>query len=127
MVPQLPEHNRASGAACYRRMRATALGLLSFILKSWGACPDTGMSTMLGKMMIGLAAVAIVSTATTMNASAQQKKIRVTIPKQVCEMVTVNTQNWGQQTVQVCGPPGGARGQANAANPKLKYHQAKPK
>jgi len=71
---------------------------------------------MLGKMMTGLAAVAIVSVATTMSASAQQKpaqqkKVTVTIPKEVCEMVTVGTQNWGQQTVQVCGPPGGPRGQ----------------
>ena len=80
-----------------------------------GVC-ETGKSTMLGKMMTGLAAVAIVSVATTMSASAQQKpaqqkKVRVTIPKEVCEMVTVSTQNWGQQTVQVCGPPGGPRGQ----------------
>jgi hypothetical protein len=67
---------------------------------------------MLRKMMIGLAAAAIVSAATTMSASAQQKKIRVTMPKEVCETVTVSTQNWGQQTVQVCGPPGGPRGQA---------------
>ena len=87
---------------------------------------------MLGKMMTGLAAVAIVSVATTMSASAQQKpaqqkKVSVTIPKEVCEMVTVGTQNWGQQTVQVCGPPGGPRGQATAISPKLKYRQAKPK
>jgi hypothetical protein len=79
-----------------------------------------------------LAAVAIVSVATTMSAStqqkpAQQKKVTVTIPKEVCEMVTVGTQNWGQQTVQVCGPPGGPRGQATAISPKLKYRQAKPK
>jgi len=72
---------------------------------------------MLGKMMIGLAAVAIVSVPITMSASAQQKsaqqrKVRVTIPKEVCETVAVSTQNWGQQTVQVCGPPGGPRGQA---------------
>jgi hypothetical protein len=67
---------------------------------------------MIGKMIVGLAAVAIVSAATTMSASAQQKKITVAIPKQVCEMLTVDTQNWGRQTVQLCGPPGGARGQA---------------
>lgn len=68
---------------------------------------------MIGKMMIGLAAVAIVSVATTMSASAEQKKkLTVAIPKQVCETLTVDTQNWGQQTVQLCGPPGGARGQA---------------
>jgi len=72
---------------------------------------------MLVKIMTGLAAVAIVSAATTMSASAQQKpaqqkKVTVTIPKQLCEMVTLDTQNWGQQTVQVCGPAGGPRGQA---------------
>ncbi len=68
---------------------------------------------MIGKMMIGVAAVAIVSVATTMSASAQQKrKITVAIPKQVCETLTVDTQNWGTQTVQLCGPPGGPRGQA---------------
>jgi uncharacterized protein YcfJ len=81
----------------------------------------TGMSTMLGKMMIGLAAIAIVSVPITMSASAQQKsakKVRVTIPKEVCETVAVSTQNWGQQTVQVCGPPGGPRGQA-----KIKQHK----
>jgi hypothetical protein len=73
---------------------------------------------MIGKMMIGLAAVAIVSGATTLSAAAEQKKnITAGIPKQVCEMVTVGTQNWGQQTVQVCGPPGGPRGQAT-----LKLH-----
>ena len=78
-----------------------------------GARPDTGMSTMIGKMMIGVAAVAIVSVAATMSAYAQQRKrITVAIPKQVCETLTVDTQNWGQQTVQLCGPPGGARGQA---------------
>ena len=71
------------------------------------------MSTMIGKVMIGFAAVALVSLATTMGASAEQKKkITVTIPKQVCETLTVDTQNWGQQTVQLCGPPGGPRGQA---------------
>ena len=62
---------------------------------------------MLGKMMTGLAAVAIVSVATTMSASAQQKKVTV--------------------TMEVCGPPGGPRGQATAISPKLKYRQAKPK
>lgn len=68
---------------------------------------------MIGKMMIGAAAVAIVTVATTMSAPAQQKKkITAAIPKQVCETVKVDTQAWGQQTVQLCGPPGGARGQA---------------
>jgi hypothetical protein len=69
---------------------------------------------MIGKTMIGLIPVAIVSVATTMSASAEQKKkLTVSIPKQVCEMVTVNTDNWGQQTVQLCGPPGGEpRGRA---------------
>jgi hypothetical protein len=95
--------------------------------KGWGACSETGMSTMLGKMMIGLAAVAIISATTTMSASAQQKPVqqktvRVTIPKEVCEIVTVGTQNWGQQTVQVCGPPGGPRGQAT-----IKRHQTQNK
>jgi hypothetical protein len=75
---------------------------------------------MIGKMMIGLAAVAIVSVATTMNASAQQKKVTAVIPKQVCETVTVSTQNWGQQTVQFCGPPGGPRGQATIKPRKMK-------
>ncbi len=65
---------------------------------------------MLTKMMTGLAAVAIVSVAATMSASAQQKpaqqkKVTVTMPREVCEMVTVGSQNWGQQTVQMCGPP----------------------
>jgi hypothetical protein len=87
---------------------------------------------MLGKMMMGLTAVAIVAGAPTISASAQQKsaqpkKITAAIPKQVCETVTVSTENWGQQTVQVCGPPGGPRGQAPAMSPKLKYRQAKPK
>ena len=90
--------------------------LLRLTLKGWGAYPETGIGTMLGKMMIGLVAVASISVATMMSASAEQKtapqkKVTVTIPKQVCEMLTVSTQNWGQQTVQVCGPPG-ARGQA---------------
>jgi hypothetical protein len=71
------------------------------------------MSTMIGKVMIGLAAVAIISVATGPSASAEQKnKITVAIPKQVCETVAVDTQNWGQRTVQLCGPPGGPRGQA---------------
>jgi hypothetical protein len=83
------------------------------------------MSTMIGKVMIGLAAVAIVSVATTMSASAEQKKkITVAIPKQVCETVTVDTQNWGQQTVQLCGPPGGPRGQATL-KPHLHLKQNK--
>ncbi len=76
-----------------------------------------GMGTMIGKMIVGLAAVAIVTGATTMSASAkqkpdQQKKITINIPKQVSETLTVDTQNWGEQTVRVCGPPGGPRGQA---------------
>jgi hypothetical protein len=100
-------------------------------IKGWGACPETGMSTMLGKIIIGLTAVTVVMVVPTMSASAQQtpaqqKKVTVNIPKQVCEIVTVGTQNWGQQTVQVCGPPGGPRGQATAMSPKLKYRQAKP-
>jgi uncharacterized protein YcfJ len=83
---------------------------------------------MIGKMIVGLAAVAIVSVGTTtMSASAQQtsaspqqKKITVAIPKQVCEMLNVDTQNWGRQTVQLCGPPGGPRGQATIKQPRLK-------
>jgi hypothetical protein len=72
---------------------------------------------MLGKITIGLIAVAIVTVAPTVSASAkqkptQQKKITVNIPKQVCETLTVDTENWGEQTVRVCGPPGGPRGQA---------------
>jgi flagellar basal body-associated protein FliL len=70
---------------------------------------------MLGKMLIGLIAVAIVTVAPTMSASAeqkpaqqkkiavnipkkpaQQKKITVNIPKQVCETLTVDTENWGE-------------------------------
>jgi hypothetical protein len=83
------------------------------------------MSTMIGKAMIGLAAVAIVSIATAMSASAEQKKkITVAIPKQVCETVTVDTQNWGHQTVQLCGPPGGPRGQASLKqHPRLKQNK----
>jgi hypothetical protein len=67
---------------------------------------------MIGKTMIGLTAAAIVSTGATMSASAQPKKLTVAIPKQICETVTANTQNWGNQKVQVCGPTGGTRGQA---------------
>jgi len=72
---------------------------------------------MLGKMIIGLTAVAIVTVAPTVSASAkqtptQQKKITANIPKQVCETLTVDTENWGEQTVRVCGPPSGPRGQA---------------
>ena len=78
--------------------------------KSWGACPNTGMSTMTSKVMIGLASAAIFSVATTMSASAQ--RITAQIPKRTCEMVTVDTQNWGKQTIQVCGRLGGPRGQA---------------
>ena len=87
--------------------------------------PETGMSTMLGKMMVGLTAVAIVLAGTTMIASAQQKKVTVTIPKEVCETVTVRTQNWGQQTVQVCGPPG-ARGQATIKRRQMTHPGPKP-
>ena len=132
-VPPRAFRARSSGdTARYCRTRATVPELLRFTFNGWGAYPETGKSTMLGKMMTGLAAVAIVSVATTMSASAQQKpaqqkKVTVTIPKQLCEMVTVDTQNWGPQTVQVCGPPGGPRGQATAISPKLKYRQAKPK
>jgi hypothetical protein len=75
---------------------------------------------MIGKVIVGLSAVAIVSVATTMSASAQQKRMTVAIPKQVCEMLTVDTQNWGQQTVQLCGPPGGPRGQATSKHLTLK-------
>ena len=87
---------------------------------------------MLGKMIIGLTAIAVVMVAPTVSASAkqkntqqqptvsasaeqkptQQKKITVSIPKQVCERLTVDTENWGGQTVRLCGPPGGPRGQA---------------
>jgi uncharacterized protein YcfJ len=85
---------------------------------------------LIGKIIIGLTAVAVVMIVPTMSASAQQtpaqqKKVTVNIPKQVCEIVTVGTQNWGQQTVQVCGPPGGPRGQAIARPLKLKYRQSK--
>ena len=80
---------------------------------------------MLGKMMVGLTAVAIVLAGTTMIASAQQKKVTVTIPKEVCETVTVRTQNWGQQTVQVCGPPG-ARGQATIKRRQMTHPGPKP-
>src|SRR5262249_10023573 len=100
---------------CQRRAvlphAATALKFLSFKSKGWGAYPETGMSTMIGKMVTGLAVAATVAAvASPMNASAQQKKLRVAIPKQTCEMVTADTQNWGKQKVQVCGPTGGARG-----------------
>ena len=81
---------------------------------------------MLGKMIIGLIAVAIVAVAPTVSASAKEKtiqqkkitanipkqKITANIPKQVCETLTVDTENWGEQTVRLCGPPGGPRGQA---------------
>jgi hypothetical protein len=69
------------------------------------------MSTMIGKMMIGLAAAAVVASVTPMSASAQESKLKVAIPKRICEMVTADTQNWGKQKVQICGPAG-ARGQA---------------
>jgi hypothetical protein len=79
---------------------------------------------MLGKIIIGLTAVGVVMVVPTMSASAQknpaQQKVTVNIPKQVCEIVTVDTQNWGHQTVQVCGPPGGPRGQATSKQLRLK-------
>jgi uncharacterized protein YcfJ len=80
---------------------------------------------MLGKIIIGLTAVGVVMVVPTMSASAQQtpaqqKRVTVNIPKQVCEIVTVDTQNWGHQTVQVCGPPGGPRGQATSKQTRLK-------
>ncbi len=78
---------------------------------------------MIGKMIVGLAAVAIVTGATTMSASAQQKKITASIPKQLCETLTVDTQNWGRQTVQVCGPLGG-KNSAAAGGPRK--HGAAP-
>jgi hypothetical protein len=79
------------------------------------------MSTMIGKMMIGLAAAAVVAAITPMSASAQESKLKVAIPKRVCEMVTADTQNWGKQKVQICGPAG-ARGQATIKHQK---HQGK--
>jgi hypothetical protein len=93
-------------AACGQPCRSCCVS--SF--KSWGACPNTGMSTMTSKVMIGLASAAIFSVAPTMSASAQ--RITAQIPKRTCEMVTVDTQNWGKQTIQVCGRLGGPRGQA---------------
>jgi hypothetical protein len=87
--------------------------------------PQNGTSAMLGKMIIGLIAVATVAVAPTVSASGkekttQQKKITVNIPKQVCETLNVDTKNWGEQTVQVCGPPGGPRGQATSKQRRLK-------
>ena len=77
---------------------------------------------MTSKVMIGVAAVTILSAATTLSASAQQKnKVTATIAKQACEMVTVDTQHWGKQTVQVCGPLGGARGQATGPRGQAKH------
>jgi uncharacterized protein YcfJ len=80
---------------------------------------------MLGKMIIGSIAVATVAVVPTVSASAkektiQEKKITVNIPKQVCETLTVDTKNWGEQTVQVCGPPGGPRGQATSKQLRIK-------
>ncbi len=75
---------------------------------------------MTGKMMIGLAAAAIVASVTPMSVSAQENKLKVAIPKRVCEMVTADTQNWGKQRVQICGPAG-ARGQAT----KHQKHQSR--
>ena len=88
------------------------IGAIEFHTQRLGCVSRHWNEHMIGKIIVGLAAVAIVSVATTMSASAQQKKITVAIPKQVCEMLNVDTQNWGRQTVQLCGPPGGARGQA---------------
>jgi uncharacterized protein YcfJ len=84
---------------------------------------------MLGKIIIGLIAVATVAVAPTVSASAkekttqqstQQKKLTANIPEQVCEMLTVDTKNWGEQTVRVCGPPGGHRGQATSKQIRIK-------
>ena len=84
---------------------------------------------MLGKMIIGLIAVATVAIAPTVSASSkekttqqntQQKKLTVNIPNQLCETLTVDTKNWGEQTVQVCGPPGGPRGQAPSKKLRMK-------
>jgi hypothetical protein len=102
---------------------ATQSEFLSFMSKGWGAYPETGISTVIDKMITGFAAAAmIVAVATPMSALAQQKKLRVAIPKQTCEMVTADTQNWGKQKVQVCGPTGGARGQATS---KQQQHENK--
>jgi hypothetical protein len=69
---------------------------------------------MMRKLMIGLIALPIASAAITMSASAQNKKgVTVTIPRHVCETQTVDTKNWGKQSVRVCGPPG-ARAQAGS-------------
>jgi hypothetical protein len=79
---------------------------------------------MLGKMIAGLIAVAIVTVAPTVSASkttqqnTQEKEITVNIPKQVCETLNVDTKNWGEQTVRMCGPPGAPRGQA-----RIKRHR----
>jgi hypothetical protein len=86
---------------------------------------QNGTSAMLGKMIIGLIAVATVAAAPTVSASAkektiQEKKITVNIPKQVCETLNVDTKNWGEQTVRLCGPPGGPRGQATNKQIRLK-------
>ena len=62
---------------------------------------------MLGKMIIGLTAVAIVTVAPAVSASAkqkptQQKKITVNIPKQVCETLTVDTLRIGASKPCAC-------------------------
>ncbi len=80
---------------------------------------------MISKMMTGLAVLAIAAAATPMSASAQQKRLKVAIPKQTCEMVTADTQNWGKQKVQVCGPTGGARGQASSKQQQQQQQQQK--
>ena len=126
-VPWEIRARSADDTARYCRTRATVWEKWRSTLKGWGACPETGTSTMLGKIMIALTAASVVTVVPTMSASAQQKstqqkKVTVNIPKQVCEMLTVETQNWGQQTVQVCGPPGGPHGQA-----RIKLHRPQNK
>lgn len=111
--------------ARYCRTRATPPEPLSLASKGWGAYPDTGTSTMIGKTMIGLAVVTIVSAGATISASAQHKKLKVAIPKQICETVTANTQNWGKQKVQVCGPTGAARGQTTPQPQQSQQQQNK--
>jgi hypothetical protein len=76
---------------------------------------------MIGKLLIGLTAIATVSLSTPMSTSAAEHKgVTVTIPKQVCETLHVETQNWGKQTVQVCGPPG-PRAHASGKERHIQY------
>jgi hypothetical protein len=132
-VRKVPREFRArfsNDTARYCRTWATVSGPWRSHFERLGCGPEIGKSAMLGKIIIGLTAVAVIMVVPAMSASAQQthaqqKKVTVNIPKQVCEIVTVGTENWGQQTVQVCGPPGGPRGQATAMSHKLKYRQAK--